>query len=251
MKYSKQYNNSAHQYSQLFVQQNKLSIVAYFNQVNFALKNKKLLDLGCGDGFDLAFFDKKEAEVYGIDASEKMVKLAQEKLSNAEIKLAYFDNIPYGNNYFVIVVSKWAFQTSSEIEPIYKEVVRVLKPGGIFLFLVAHPLRQFIEKKKESKNYFKKELVQSRLFDGTIVVGFKDIQVEEIPRSRTFQELSQLKAWIHGFVGAINGVGELSKEMKEEFVEDMLAQYSEISGQPLTGPITSESKALAVKATKK
>lgn len=61
-------------------------------------------------------------------------------------------------------------QTSAEIAPIYDEAARLLKKGGHFAFLVTHPIRQFIEKKKTGKDYFKKEIVESVIFAGAITV---------------------------------------------------------------------------------
>lgn len=166
----KQYNGIASKYSNLFAKENELSIAAYFNQFDFNLKNKQLIDLGCGDGHDLHIFGKHGAVLHGVDASEEMVKRAKILNPTADIKVGYFENIPYPDNSFDIVVSKWAFQTSAEIEPIYKEVLRVLKPDGYFIFLTGHPTRQFIEKKKHPKDYFKKEIVESTLFGGKIIV---------------------------------------------------------------------------------
>jgi ubiquinone/menaquinone biosynthesis C-methylase UbiE len=170
LQHPKQYNGIANKYSDLFVKENELSIAAYFKQFDFDLNNKKLIDLGCGDGHDLQIFGKHGAILHGIDASEDMVKQAKVLNPSADIKVGYFENIPYPDNSFDIVVSKWSFQTSAEIEPIYKEVLRVLKPNGYFVFLTGHPTRQFIEKKKHPKDYFKKEMVESVLFGGKITV---------------------------------------------------------------------------------
>jgi hypothetical protein len=58
--------------------------------------------------------------------------------------------------------------TSENLEPIFNEVHRVLKSKGVFVLLVTHPIRQFYEKKKQDKDYFKKELVDSLCFDGAL-----------------------------------------------------------------------------------
>ena len=49
-------------------------------------------------------------------------------------------------------------------------MVRIIKKKGLFIFLVTHPLRQFIEKKKKNKDYFKKEVVNSIILDATLTV---------------------------------------------------------------------------------
>jgi ubiquinone/menaquinone biosynthesis C-methylase UbiE len=165
---AKQYDAFAQQYSDVFVENNQDSITAYYRYLDIPLKDKSVLDLGCGDGYDLSQIHPIGALVYGIDASEEMVKLAQQKNPDGVIKVGLFEEIPFEDHRFDIVISKWAFQTSPNIDPIYHEVARILKPNGQFIYLSCHPMRQFIEKKRKGKNYFKKEIVESVFFDGQI-----------------------------------------------------------------------------------
>ncbi len=96
-----------------------------------------------------------------------MVKLALESTQNkAEIKEAYFEEIPFPDNFFDIICSKYALQASPDMQPIFQEVNRVLKPGGTFIFLVGHPIYQFLEKRKHPKNYFLKEVIDVKIFNG-------------------------------------------------------------------------------------
>ncbi|MBS0288388.1 MAG: class I SAM-dependent methyltransferase [Proteobacteria bacterium] len=170
MQGSEQYNPIALQYSELFADENQLSISAYFKHINYPLSGKKVLDLGCGDGYDLSLLAKCSASLHGVDASEEMLRLAKQKNPQAEFKHGYFERIPYADHTFDVVLSKWAIQTSANIAPIYQEVHRVLKPQGVFQFLVSHPIRTFLEKKKHPKDYFKQEMVDSHIFKGQIVV---------------------------------------------------------------------------------
>ncbi len=165
---SKQYNAFADKYSEIFAENNQDSITAYFRQFDFSLEGKKVLDLGCGDGFDLQEMKRRGAIIYGIDASEEMVRLAKEKHTDGHIQIGYFDQIPLPDASMDVVISKWALQTSPEIDPIYKEIARVLKPGGTLVYLSSHPIRQFIEKKRKGKDYFKKEIVESIFFGGQV-----------------------------------------------------------------------------------
>jgi ubiquinone/menaquinone biosynthesis C-methylase UbiE len=133
------------------------------------LKGKTVLDLGCGDGTDSSFYlENGAAYVAGIDASNELLEKAKEKHTGIDFQYGLFEKIPFENEKFDLVFSKYALMTSAELEPIFIEVTRVLKSGGIFMFLVTHPIRQFYEKKKEGKDYFKKEIVDSICFDGLI-----------------------------------------------------------------------------------
>lgn len=165
---SEQYNEFADKYSEVVLMNNQDSNAAYFRQFDFPLEGKKLLDLGCGSGYDLITIGLQGAKICGIDASKEMVQIAQKNNPGGDIRVGLFETIPFPDHSFDIVISKWALQTSSNIDPIYKEISRVLKPGGQLIYLSGHPIRQFIEKKRKGKDYFQKELVESVFFDGQI-----------------------------------------------------------------------------------
>lgn len=163
-----QYNICAAKYSEALTHHNQSSIAAYFRYFDFPINGKKVLDLGCGDGTDLSLLKGMGAIIFGLDASNEMVRLAKEKNPEGEIVLGTFENIPYDETFFDVVICKWALQTAFDIHAVYAEVARVLKKGGEFVFLTCHPIRQFIEKKRKGKNYFEQEIVESVFFDGLI-----------------------------------------------------------------------------------
>jgi ubiquinone/menaquinone biosynthesis C-methylase UbiE len=167
-KIATQYNEFAAEYSTVVEDNNKESNADYFSNFPKDMKGKTLLDLGCGSGYDLKEFKVRGAFVYGMDASEEMVNIARKTTGGRTIRVGTFDKIPYDPHMFDFVVSKWAFQTAAQMDPIYEQVFKVLRPGGSFIFLTGHPIRQFMEKKQDGKDYFKKETVVSTFFDGKI-----------------------------------------------------------------------------------
>lgn len=195
---TKQYNNFAKKYSDIFVENNQDSITAYFRHLDIPLEGKRILDLGCGDGYDLSQIKFKGASIFGIDSSEKMIELAQQKNPEAIIKLGFFEQIPFSNHMFDVVISKWAFQTSAQIDPIYHEIARVMKPNGHLIYLSSHPIRQFIEKKCKCKNYFKKEIVESVFFDGQVTAKEPSHTLNEY-LSPTFFKYFTLESYEEGF----------------------------------------------------
>jgi ubiquinone/menaquinone biosynthesis C-methylase UbiE len=166
----KQYNKFASKFARLHSKLDKTTNEVFYPMFVGDIKGKKLLDLGCGEGKDLLYFEKYGAKTYGIDISTDMIRLAKALSPNSVLEIGKIEKLPFKINYFDFVVSKYAFQTSRDINPIFKEVNRVLKKGGIFCFVVTHPIRQFMEKKRNKKDYFKKELVKSVLFRGELVV---------------------------------------------------------------------------------
>jgi len=168
MELNKQYNRITETYDTLRKGFNELSD----NEFKNILKNityGNVLDLACGNGDMIAYMQSAGIRCAGVDSSSEMVALAKHN-TGADIRCEDFAHTSFEAESFDLITSKWAMQTSAEIDPIYTEALRLLKKDGYFVFLVAHPLRQFLEKKKAGKDYFKKEVVDSIIFDGAITV---------------------------------------------------------------------------------
>ena len=173
MDLSKQYNNFADDFSKnqdLGENSNNLNREVFYSHLDFVKPGMKLLDLACGDGTDLVYYKKLGADIYGLDASEELIKIAKTKLEGVDLKVGLFENIPFKDAYFDVVLSKYAIMTSENMAPVFKEIHRVLKPGGMMMYLVTHPFRQFFEKKEEKADYFEKKIVDSHILGNTVTV---------------------------------------------------------------------------------
>jgi len=167
-KLSKQYNKLAKDFSLNQKRKNQTSRNEMYKYVGKNLSGLKILDLACGDGTDVNYYSKLKGQVIGIDSSNELLKIAKIKYPNNLFTYGLGENMPFKNDYFDAVYSKYAIMTSKNIEPIFEEVYRVLKKGGIFIYLVTHPFRQFIERKENNTDYFKQKVVNSIILDGTV-----------------------------------------------------------------------------------
>jgi ubiquinone/menaquinone biosynthesis C-methylase UbiE len=175
--FEKQYNKSVNDFNNFYLNQEAhMSTDAFFALINDKLiiniRNKNVLDLGCGAGADATFYTEKGFTYYGLDSSQEMCNLANKNKNVTEVRNESFsNNVSYSDKQFGLIISKYAIQTAHNIEPIYHNVLRMLDENGYFIFLVVHPFRQFIEKKKQGKDYYKKEIVESIIFNGKITVS--------------------------------------------------------------------------------
>lgn len=171
-----QYNETASKFNELYLNQEAhQSTKAFFDcitdEVVSNIQNKQILDLGCGAATDAEFYVKTGLKYFGVDSSKEMYEFASKNKYVTEIKNESFSKaISFGDKKFGLIVSKYAMQNMADIKPIYQEVTRLLDNKGYFIFLVVHPIRQFLEKKKHGKDYFKKENVQSVFMAGKITV---------------------------------------------------------------------------------
>lgn len=99
------------------------------------LKDKVVLDAGCGDGWYSAQMIDAGAKVYGTDYSGKAISFAKIIVPDAEFTDGSLLDLPYEDDFFDVIFS---FQVLEHIPPsdlpqAIKEVYRVLKPGGLFI----------------------------------------------------------------------------------------------------------------------
>ena len=96
----------------------------------------KLLDIGIGTGLCSSLFFKLGLEVYGLDSSDEMLEICREKRITKELKKWDLLNtpLPYSNAQFDHIISGGVFHFFKDLQPIFKEIARLIKPNGIFAF---------------------------------------------------------------------------------------------------------------------
>ncbi|MFI2130540.1 class I SAM-dependent methyltransferase [Lysinibacillus fusiformis] len=107
------------------------------------LKNKHVLDLGCGFGWHCRYARAQQAKsVIGVDISEKMLEKAQEKTDDPFISYLKIpiEDIQFSASQFDVVLSSLAIHYLQNFEALCKKVYTYLKPGGSFVFSVEHPI---------------------------------------------------------------------------------------------------------------
>ncbi len=133
------------------------------------LKEKFLLDVGCGSGHDGAYYASQGAVVYGFDVSETEVAMAQQRACGVFVH-ASMECIPYGADMFDIVTSLYAIQHTEEVAQSILEMIRVAKPGGVIAILAKHPFRNLFESYVNDgmSDYYAKRKVTSYIFNKSI-----------------------------------------------------------------------------------
>ncbi len=107
------------------------------------LKEKRVLDLGCGFGEHCKKFIGYGAQkVVGIDISEKMLDIA--KKENSDSKITYInmpmEEITQLNEQFDVVVSSLAFHYVEDFVGAVKSIYDMLDTDGVFIFSQENPL---------------------------------------------------------------------------------------------------------------
>ena len=107
------------------------------------LEGMAVLDLGCGYGWHCQYAaDQGAAKVLGIDLSEKMLEQAERRNRNGKIRYRHcgIEAYEYPESVWDIVVSNLALHYIEDLEQVFRNVWRTLRPGGTFLFNIEHPV---------------------------------------------------------------------------------------------------------------
>jgi len=104
----------------------------------------KVLDFGCGIGGSIPYVRKymPDAELTGIDVSQKSLEIAEERFPEAATYIAFDgQTLPFASETFDVVFTACVFHhiPESAHEPLLTEIGRVLKPGGQFFIFEHNP----------------------------------------------------------------------------------------------------------------
>ena len=102
------------------------------------LPDHRVLDLGCGAGFDTLLAAQMvgpNGKVIGVDMTPEMIAKARNNaeilgLANVEFVLGAIEHLPLPDASFDLVISNGVFNLCPDKPRVLSEVFRVLKPGG-------------------------------------------------------------------------------------------------------------------------
>jgi ubiquinone/menaquinone biosynthesis C-methylase UbiE len=107
----------------------------------------KILDIGCGGGKFVKYLSQvnESYKIYGIDHSREMIVLSG-KVNQAAIKQnrvilinSSATKIPLDSNQFNLITALETVQFWPDINKSFKEMIRLLKIGGLFLIINRYP----------------------------------------------------------------------------------------------------------------
>lgn len=93
-----------------------------------------VLDVGCGDGKLAVELARRGASVAAVDVSPAMLDAARRRAADAgshlDLRVAAADDLPFPDASFDVVVAVTVLCFVADTRPVYREIARVLKPGG-------------------------------------------------------------------------------------------------------------------------
>jgi len=97
------------------------------------------LDVGCGTGNYTEVLWKEGISIIGIDPSETMLEKARRRNIDVDWQLGVAESLNFPNNHFDGIVATLTIHHWNDLEKAFKELGRVLKPGGRIVLFTSTP----------------------------------------------------------------------------------------------------------------
>jgi len=108
----------------------KQKIVDIILKYHPALKNKKLLDIACGNGNFLQFAESF-FQTYGVDFSKNAIAIAKKRCKKSVLSVSPAEKLKFPNGWFDVITCLGSLEHFVNMDAALDEMARVVKPGGI------------------------------------------------------------------------------------------------------------------------
>lgn len=190
------------------------------------IRDKKVLDVGCGEGYNTRMFAKLGAKVVGVDVSKEMIQLAQEEEKKTNLGIQYFNaswtNLSsFDNASFDIVISTMALMDGPGYEEALGEFHRLLKSRGKLFISITHPcfLPPGYSKLKDEKGETTHRVITNYFDEGPWEFKWELSKIADKSDARSVTSLSyhrMLSTYINHLIDAGFALKEISEPRATE-----------------------------------
>ncbi|HLG80765.1 MAG TPA: class I SAM-dependent methyltransferase [Bradyrhizobium sp.] len=111
------------------------------------IAGRTVLEIGCGTGLNTEHLAQFASHVVGLDFSQGMLAVARQRLQGIPVDLRRHDlsiPLPLADASLDLVLESLVLEHIENLASLFREVARVLKPGGLLLASELHPYRQLL-----------------------------------------------------------------------------------------------------------
>lgn len=117
---------------------------SYAEKIKSKIKNGKILEIGCGNGYLLQTLKENGFDCYGVEPSPMAYNHAKNIL-NLHVENGFFDNSSFFNQKFDVIIMVDVVEHISDMQKFIQQITTVLKPGG-YIFIATGNIRSFTAK---------------------------------------------------------------------------------------------------------
>lgn len=157
-------------------------------------EGETVLDLGSGGGIDVFLASRKVGQhgrVIGLDMTPEMVQKAttnaqRANLLNVEFRLGEIESLPLADESVDVIISNCVICLSPDKGKVFREMFRVLKPGGRLAIADEVALRPFAKEEREDSTKWCScvtgAITEKEYASALEDAGFKEVYVKQLRR---------------------------------------------------------------------
>ena len=129
--------HSMHETRMLFILERIKNRYHAHNNLETILKNKTILDLGCGGGILSESLCNKGANVTAIDSSQKLIKIAKERAKQKKMNIDYqvsnIEKLAKKGKKFDVIISLEVIEHVTDYKKYLKNIFDSINPKGLLI----------------------------------------------------------------------------------------------------------------------
>lgn len=183
-------------------------------------KGERVLDVACGQGYFTREALKYTDKVVGADISKELVARAKAQTPGATFFATPASTLSFAKDgEYDAALCVLALQNIEDIGAVFKEVRRVLTPGGRFVFVLNHPTFRVL--KRSSWGWDEEAKTQYRRIDGYLSAA--KVAVDMAPGKTKKSDTVSYHRSLQDFFKALHGAG-FSVARLEEWISHKSSQ---------------------------
>ena len=103
----------------------------YCNPFKYVPRNVRVLDIGCGFGESLGYYEGRGCEAYGVEADENIRRVV--KKFGYKVHVGLFEPDIYEPDFFDYATMAQVIEHTIDPVETFKDIAKVLKPGGCLI----------------------------------------------------------------------------------------------------------------------
>lgn len=148
------------------------------------VKDKQVLDIGCGEGRFCRMLNERDAHTVGVDCTAALIEEARRRDAVASYLIADATILPFPDSSFDLCISYIALVDIQDYRRAIAEMMRVLKPGGRVVFANLQPyatanMQGWAKDAEGKKLYFP---IDNYTSERTLVGKWRGIEVAQYHR---------------------------------------------------------------------
>lgn len=172
----------------------------------------RTLEVGCGEGRVSRDLVKRGYRVTGVDASQTLIRLADDADEQSSYVRADSAALPLANESFDLVVFYNSLMDIDDMELSVHEAARVLRHGGAMCACVTHPIA-------DAGRYESGDSDARFIIDGTYL-GERRWLAIEIERDGSHMNFAGWAYPLEGYFGALERAGFVIEAVREPYLNE-------------------------------